>query len=115
MTLAKETSLRCPYGTPAPILESAFPTLKRGANKLCAYGAAAGPFRVRRAIRLGSFALGLRLFDFDEGRIEGRSAANVGEPFAGKGIDVDASRLQLGPVESRGNDACGKSWVQRRR
>ncbi len=30
---------RRPYGTPEPILGSAFPTLKRGANKLCAYGA----------------------------------------------------------------------------
>jgi hypothetical protein len=31
--------LRRPYGTPERAFEALFPTLKRGANKLCAYGA----------------------------------------------------------------------------
>jgi uncharacterized protein (TIGR03435 family) len=37
----KEKFLRRPYGTPEPIDATRFPTLKRGASKLCAYGAAA--------------------------------------------------------------------------
>ncbi len=37
---AREMSLRRPYGTPEVFVEPAFPTLKRGANKRCAYGAA---------------------------------------------------------------------------
>ena len=32
-------SLRRPYGTPEYICGPTLPTLKRGANKLCAYGA----------------------------------------------------------------------------
>ena len=32
-------SLRRPYGTPNELVESHFPTLKRGANKQCAFGA----------------------------------------------------------------------------
>ncbi len=37
---AKEMSLPRPYGTPEFVCRSAFPTLKRGANNHCAYGAA---------------------------------------------------------------------------
>ena len=40
LDLAKEMSSHRPYGTPEAIVEFAFPTLKRGANKHCAYGAA---------------------------------------------------------------------------
>jgi len=41
LNLVKGMSLRCPYGTAEILCESAFPTLKRGANNRCAYGAGA--------------------------------------------------------------------------
>jgi HlyD family secretion protein len=46
---AEGLSLRRPYGTPELVNGPAFPTLKRGANKLCAYGADA----VKAAILFG--------------------------------------------------------------
>jgi hypothetical protein len=36
-------------------VESLFPTLKRGANKLCAYGASARALFMQPSIKLGSF------------------------------------------------------------
>ncbi len=40
----KEMTLHRPYGTQEQLVGHAFPTLKRGANKRCAYGAASGEF-----------------------------------------------------------------------
>jgi hypothetical protein len=42
--------LRRPYGTPESFVKISFPTLKRGANKHCAYGAAALTFLMQFSI-----------------------------------------------------------------
>ncbi len=47
----KEIPWRRPYGTPGPICGLRFPTLKRGANERCAYGANIRTFHMQREIR----------------------------------------------------------------
>src|SRR5271157_687254 len=46
----------------------------------------------------GSFG---SLLHFDQGRVEGRSAAEVGEPRRGEHVDVDAAFRQLCPAKFR--------------
>ena len=47
----KEMSPRRPYGTPSAFVETAFPTLKRGASNHCAYGADARTFLMQLSIK----------------------------------------------------------------
>src|ERR1700693_5084105 len=45
--------LRRPYGAPGPICGTAFPTLKRGANVRCAYGAFIRTILMQSSIKRG--------------------------------------------------------------
>src|SRR5271157_3241344 len=59
----------------------------------------------------GSFGSSLH---FDQGRVEGRSAAEVGEPRRGEHVNVDAAFRQLCPAQFRSHDSRSHGSVHAR-